>query len=430
MSKKVDENSFWLWEDVPLSLEGVFQYRGSSINLPHLHLDPNKLYNVYRPKEELEKAAPTFEALPFFEKHTSVGDSPIFDKKYDEKPAQGVVFKTKFLINKLLGSVKVFSEELKRKIEEGLKGLSLGYSCDYEYKKGVWNGIPYDFVQKNLVGNHLALVPRGRMGSSVALDQNDMTEGHSFAMDSVEFETSNITQQGENMAKGKDEKEAKSEAKDEFVSVEKLYEKFPESREWIDANKYKRSTDESETEVKKDKDSKVGFVPKTKDGSEEKEDDKSKGKGEDEEKEDKKEVKDESEGKKPEEKEAGKDEDESKKDDKEGKEDKAKSQAADEAEIAARVLSQFKANLKATKELAAKAKPVFGGSIAYDEYDDPNALAAEICKKAKLPSDNAVVRAESYLDGVAKTSATYTFATDSAEDGNAKTASFLSSLNK
>lgn len=426
MSKIVDENSFWLWHDVPLSLEGVFKYKGATINLPHLNLDPSKFYNVYRPKEELEKAAPTFEALPFFENHTTVGDKEIFEKKYDEKPAQGVVFRTKFLINKLLGCVKVFSEDLKGKIGKGLKGLSLGYSCDYEYKKGVWNGIPYDFIQKNLVGNHLALVPRGRMGASVALDQIELKmpcNGRSFAMDAIEIdlETANVTQKGESMANSKNEKDTnKSEGMDEFVSVEKLYKKFPESRAWIDGNKYKRNKDEAE--VVTTKSSKTGFITKNKD--DEKEDNpESKSKDEEESKEEKKEVKDVSEEKKELEEKTSKDEPEEKK-------DEGKSQAGDEAEIAARVLTQFKENLKQTKALSTKAKPVFGDSIAYDEFDDPTQLATEICKKAKLPSDNAVVRAESYLDGVSKTSTTYTFVADAADDAQTKTESFLKGLNK
>ena len=48
------------------------------------------------------------------------------------------------------------------------------------------------------------------------------------------------------MSKGKDEK-----ACDEFVSVEALYKKFPNDRDWIDSVKYKRNKDESE-EAKKD----------------------------------------------------------------------------------------------------------------------------------------------------------------------------------
>lgn len=42
--------------------------------------------------------------------------------------------------------------------------LSLGYTCDTEDAPGIWNGQPYDCIQRNIRVNHLALVKRGRAG--------------------------------------------------------------------------------------------------------------------------------------------------------------------------------------------------------------------------------------------------------------------------
>ena len=44
-------------------------------------------------------------------------------------------------------------------------------------KKGIFNGVPYDFVQRKLRGNHVALVDKGRMGPAIAVLD------HSFACD-------------------------------------------------------------------------------------------------------------------------------------------------------------------------------------------------------------------------------------------------------
>lgn len=44
-------------------------------------------------------------------------------------------------------------------------------------KKGIFNGVPYDFVQRKLRGNHVALVEHGRMGPAIAVLD------HSFACD-------------------------------------------------------------------------------------------------------------------------------------------------------------------------------------------------------------------------------------------------------
>jgi hypothetical protein len=42
--------------------------------------------------------------------------------------------------------------------------LSLGYTCDSEDGPGIWNGQPYDCIQRNIRVNHLALVKKGRAG--------------------------------------------------------------------------------------------------------------------------------------------------------------------------------------------------------------------------------------------------------------------------
>lgn len=52
----------------------------------------------------------------------------------------------------------------------GLKELSLGYSLDTEESSGVYQGEPYDYVQKNIEINHLALVGEARAGGAARLN--------------------------------------------------------------------------------------------------------------------------------------------------------------------------------------------------------------------------------------------------------------------
>lgn len=47
--------------------------------------------------------------------------------------------------------------------------LSCGYECRVDATPGVWEGQPYDAVQRDIVFNHLALVPKGRAGRDVRL---------------------------------------------------------------------------------------------------------------------------------------------------------------------------------------------------------------------------------------------------------------------
>lgn len=52
----------------------------------------------------------------------------------------------------------------------GLRELSLGYNLRLEEKAGVWNGQPYDAIQRDIVINHLALVGSARAGEQARLN--------------------------------------------------------------------------------------------------------------------------------------------------------------------------------------------------------------------------------------------------------------------
>ncbi len=60
----------------------------------------------------------------------------------------------------------------------GLKELSLGYSLDTEDVPGVWQGEPYDCIQKNIEINHLALVGEARAGETARLNMDSKDEDY------------------------------------------------------------------------------------------------------------------------------------------------------------------------------------------------------------------------------------------------------------
>ena len=168
MSKIVDDNGFWEYKETLLTREGVFQYSGKQIDQGgRFGLNPNKLYNVYRPANEVcsEDFINSLQNLPLVNDHTMIGedftpaekkgvDGVMYDVHVDEKQ-NGVV----------RGSIKVFSEKMKSDIKSGKRELSLGYKCSYRREMGMFGGEPYDFVQFGLVANHIALVDAARMGS-------------------------------------------------------------------------------------------------------------------------------------------------------------------------------------------------------------------------------------------------------------------------
>ena len=65
-------------------------------------------------------------------------------------------------------------DAIKSTVKGDTAETSLGYTCETVYDSGVFNGQPYDSYQKNIVYNHLALVPKGRAGlAKVHLDSID-----------------------------------------------------------------------------------------------------------------------------------------------------------------------------------------------------------------------------------------------------------------
>lgn len=177
MSKReFDSNGWYEVKDNPISKSGVFQYLGKNISDT---LIPDKIYNVYRPDEELNNpdTINSFKLVPWFLGHTMVGKdfTPAEEVGVQGTTGEQVYFKD----GTLLGNIKVYGEKLSKMIQEGIKELSLGYRCEWEIKSGVTpNGESYDVIQKNILGNHLASVPNGRMGSGVAV-----MDSSSFALD-------------------------------------------------------------------------------------------------------------------------------------------------------------------------------------------------------------------------------------------------------
>lgn len=168
-----DDNGFWEIEDNPISCAGVYPYLGA--HLPGAP-DPTKIYMVLRPPEELGKpeTITSFKLQPWTIGHEMLGPEDAGLTPPEEKGIHGVIGEKVYFDEKadpptLFANIKGFSEKLKEAIKSGIKQLSAGYFHDVEWKSGVWNGTPYDAVQRNISGNHLASVPSGRMGAGVAV---------------------------------------------------------------------------------------------------------------------------------------------------------------------------------------------------------------------------------------------------------------------
>jgi len=184
--REYDTNGWFEVKDNPLSLVGVFPYLGRSVDP---NADPDKLYNVLRPAEELASpdCVDSFKLLPWIDNHTMLGDEDAGLTPAERKGVQGVIGQDVYFDaidgdGVLKGNIKVFSQAMASLIANGKTELSCGYRCRYEYAPGTFKGQAYDYVQRSIRGNHLALVENGRMGPDVAVQDHLV-----FTIDSKEF---------------------------------------------------------------------------------------------------------------------------------------------------------------------------------------------------------------------------------------------------
>jgi uncharacterized protein len=164
-ARQLDQNGYLTIAGNPLTKVGVFPYRGSEIGAE----EPNKIYYVLRSEEELNnpETIDSFKLVPFVDEHEWLGENgtPAEKKGIQGTIGEHVYFDAPYL----RGNLRILSESVKNRINNGKIELSAGYSCAYEPSAGTFNGQHYDYVQKNIRANHLALVDKGRSGADVAV---------------------------------------------------------------------------------------------------------------------------------------------------------------------------------------------------------------------------------------------------------------------
>ena len=70
---------------------------------------------------------------------------------------------------KLYISLTVTDKALIEKIHEGYNEISIGFLSDVVAESGTYNGDQYEYVQRNVEINHIAIVEKGRAGPEVAI---------------------------------------------------------------------------------------------------------------------------------------------------------------------------------------------------------------------------------------------------------------------
>ena len=174
LSKYTDDDGRLHVTDATISRAVVNEYTGDEINRVMegepgwKPLDPEKRYAMLRDPKEMKKAVDTFNGLPLLWTHaaTSAKDHPGpltigatgTNARFDDE-------------GNLKNDLTIWPEHAIKAVDDGeRKELSAGYSYKADMTPGTYEGKPYAGVMRDIKGNHLAIVPKGRVGREAAID--------------------------------------------------------------------------------------------------------------------------------------------------------------------------------------------------------------------------------------------------------------------
>lgn len=151
---------------------GIQKYLGDELGRPDL-----EEVSVYRPESEVfsKETLNSFAARPVTIDHPPV----LVDSKNWKKYARGHTGEDVLRDGEFMKlSMMLTDNDAIHDVEEGKVEISLGYTADIVFESGTTpTGEHYDAIQKNIRGNHLAIVDAARGGSKLrVIDTNQPSE--------------------------------------------------------------------------------------------------------------------------------------------------------------------------------------------------------------------------------------------------------------
>jgi uncharacterized protein len=148
-------------ESAVLSAACVSGYKGAEINgWQGLGLKPDRVYPILRPPEELARAKATFNNLPVLTRHVPVDALNHHPELVVGSTGTDAAFDGTSLTNSLV----LWSSAAIAGVESGRqRDLSCGYRWQVSWEPGTFRGERFAARMTALCGNHLALVPDGRV---------------------------------------------------------------------------------------------------------------------------------------------------------------------------------------------------------------------------------------------------------------------------
>lgn len=151
---------FLICRNVPIARTGAQEYLGSEIGV-----NTSDVVTVNRPEEEVFSPATlaSFEGKPVTDDHPPDLLDAETAGQFAKGHAQNVRRGTGEWSDYIIADLHIQDADLIREIQNGKREVSCGYTCEY-----IPNG-DGTFTQKNIRGNHIAVVENGRAGHKAAI---------------------------------------------------------------------------------------------------------------------------------------------------------------------------------------------------------------------------------------------------------------------
>lgn len=168
--RSIDESGHLRIAKTVISKAQVDPYFGREIpGFDAMGLEPDRIYQMLRDPAELEKSSATAKGKQILFKHIYV------DSKTPEKELTvgAIGSDVTYENGKLYADLTFWDDEAISLIDsEKMEQLSYSYYFDPVMTPGDFEGVAYDGVMRNIHGNHLALVERGRIGRDAVISDS------------------------------------------------------------------------------------------------------------------------------------------------------------------------------------------------------------------------------------------------------------------
>lgn len=155
----------YLVAEVRFARAGVYRYQ--AIDLRHrdgFSYNGDVYVNVFRPLDEVfsARAMRSFAYVPITVDHPAVAVTEETWRSFSVGHLGGEIHRDGEFVR---ATIVVQDRSAIEAVERGKQELSAGYQCEVEFVDGVApNGTAYRAIQRGIIGNHIAIVERGRAG--------------------------------------------------------------------------------------------------------------------------------------------------------------------------------------------------------------------------------------------------------------------------